>query len=119
MRCSYCKHRAGLLRKVCDKCASVLTIVDQAAGHVGWTELVDLFATEGLKREDVDTVLDAEIAGAPTLRDRLTSRMANELMRNLGMPGRQSPQDVQRIRGSVAAGGGEGTWKPGEKPTET
>ena len=84
MRCSYCKHRAGLLRKVCDKCARVLAIVDQAAGHVGWTELVDLFATEGLKREDVDTVLDAEIAGAPTLRDRLTSRMANELMRNLG-----------------------------------
>jgi hypothetical protein len=85
---------------------------------VGWTELVDLFATEGLKREDVDTVLDAEVAGAPTMRDRLTSRMANELMRNLGMPGRQSPEDVQRIRSAAAAGGGEGTWKAGEKPPE-
>jgi hypothetical protein len=118
MRCSYCKRPAGLLRRICVKCARVVAIVDRAAGRVGWTELVDLFAAEGLKREDVDTVLDAEVAGAPTMRDRLTSRMANELMRNLGMPGRQSPEDVQRIRSAAAAGEGEGTWKAGEKPPE-
>src|SRR5262249_37850243 len=66
MRCSYCKRPAGLLRRICVKCARVVAIVDRAAGRVGWTELVDLFAAEGLKREDVDTVLDAEVAGAPT-----------------------------------------------------
>jgi len=119
MRCAYCKRRAGFIRKVCATCSRVTAVVDRAAGYVGWTELVDLFAAEGLTRSDVDCVLDAEVAGAPTLRDRLTSRMANELMRNLGMPGRQSPADVQRVRVSAAAGGGEGTWKPGEKPTET
>jgi hypothetical protein len=94
----------------------VTAVVDRAAGYVGWTELVDLFAAEGLTRADVDRVLDAEVAGAPTLRDHLTSRMANELMRNLGMPGRQSPEDVRRVRVSIAAGGGEGTWRAGEKP---
>jgi hypothetical protein len=119
MRCIYCKRRAGLLRKTCGTCSRVKAVIERAAGHVGWTELVDLFAAEGLTRTDVDCVLDAEVGGEPTLRDRLTSRMANELMRNLGMPGRQSPEDVRRVRVSAAAGGGEGTWKPGEKPSET
>ena len=119
MRCVYCNRRAGLLRRVCGTCARVTAVVDRAAGYVGWTQLVDLFAAQGLTRADVDCVLDAEIAGAPTLRDRLTSRMANELMRNLGMPGRQTPEDVRRVRLSAAAGGGAGTWKAGEKPPET
>lgn len=119
MRCVYCNRSAGLLRKVCGTCGRVMAVVDRAAGYVGWTQLVDLFAAQGLTRAEVDCVLDAEIAGAPTMRDRLTSRMANELMRNLGMPGRQTPEDVQRVRLSVAAGGGAGTWRAGEKPPGT
>jgi hypothetical protein len=118
MRCDYCHKRAGFIRKTCATCARVIGIIDRAAGHVGWTELVDLFATEGLTRVDVDRVLDAEIAGKPTMRDHLTSEMANALMRNLGMPGRQSPEDVRRVRHAAAAGG-EGTWRAGEKPPET
>ena len=116
MRCIYCLKPAGLLRKVCGTCGRVVAVVERAAGQVGWTDLVDLFAAEGLTRADVDRVLNAEVAGQPTMKDRLTSKMANELMRNLGMPGRQSPEDVQRVRAAVASGGGEGTWKAGEKP---
>ncbi|HEV2171371.1 MAG TPA: hypothetical protein VGR40_10505, partial [Candidatus Binatus sp.] len=71
---------------------------------------------EGLTRVLVDVVLDAEVGGQPTLRDRLTSNMANTLMRGLGMPGRQSPEDVQRVRTAVRLGGGEGTWSRGEPP---
>lgn len=80
-------------------------------------EMVDLFAAEGLSREQVDRVLDADLGGQPTLRDRLTSEMANALMRGLGMPGRQSPEDVRRVR-MAASGGGQGTWRGGEKPPE-
>lgn len=119
MRCIYCHERAGILRKVCTVCAGVIGVIDSAAGRVGWTELVDMFAARGLRREQVDRVLDAEVDRAPTIRDRLTSEMANVLMRNLGMPGRQSPEDVRRVRLGVAAGGGEGTWKAGEKPGGT
>jgi hypothetical protein len=72
--------------------------------------MVDLFVAEGLTREHVDVVLDAEIAGQPTLRDQMTSNIANALMRNLGMPGRQSPDDVRRVRHASRAGGGEGTY---------
>ena len=81
----------------------------------GWTELIDMFASEGFTKAEVDRVLDGEIEEAPTLRDRLTSRMANELMKGLGMPGRQSPEDVRRVRLGLASGH-QGTWSAGEKP---
>jgi hypothetical protein len=48
----------------------------------------------------------------------LTSELTNVLMRGLGMPGRQSPEDVRRVRGSMRVGGGEGTWRAGDKPPE-
>jgi hypothetical protein len=76
------------------------------------------FRSEGLTREQVDRVLDAQVGGEPTLRDRLTSELTNVLMRGLGMPGRQSPEDVRRVRGSMRVGGGEGTWRAGDKPPE-
>ena len=116
MRCRYCHGWAGLLRRICAACASVLDIVETSAGRVGWTELVDRFAAAGLTKAQVDRVLDAELDGQPTLRDRLTSRMANALMQSLGMPGRQSPEDVRQVRRTMASGG-EGSWTPGEKPS--
>ncbi|MBV8055760.1 MAG: hypothetical protein JO071_11020 [Deltaproteobacteria bacterium] len=89
--------------------------MESSAGHLGWTELIDIFASEGLTKAEVDRVLDAEIEEAPTLRDRLTSRMANELMKSLGMPGRQSPEDVRRVRLGLGSKP-QGTWSAGEKP---
>jgi hypothetical protein len=79
--------------------------------------LVDIFAAEGLTREQVDLVLDAQVGGEPTFRDRLTSELTNVLMRGLGMPGRQSPEDVRRVRDSMRSGG-EGTWRAGGRPPE-
>jgi hypothetical protein len=107
MRCVYCHMRAGLWRKICPVCAKVIAVIDDAAGRVGWSELVDTFVAQGLTRDQVDRVLDAEVAGAPTFRDQLTSRMANALMQGLGMPGRQSPEDVRRVRLGLAGGGAE------------
>jgi hypothetical protein len=115
MRCVYCRKRAGFVRKVCDSCARVVSVVERAGGEVGIAGLVDLFVAEGLTREQVDVVLDAQVDGQPTLRDRLTSNMANALMRGLGMPGRQSPEDVKKVRESMKEGGA-GTWVKGETP---
>ena len=116
MRCVYCAKRAGLIRRVCGSCSKVVVIVERAGGEVGLAGLVDIFASEGLTREQVDVVLDAQTAGEPTIRDRLTSNMANILMRNLGMPGRQSPEDVMRVRTAMREGNGAGTWRAGEEP---
>ena len=117
MRCIYCQGKAGIWRRTCPVCAHILSLIEGAGGRLGWTELVDKLADEGLSRAQVDCVLDAEINGGPTLRDRLTSRMANELMKGLGMPGRQSPEDVRRVRRAVSSGG-QGAWAQGEKRTE-
>lgn len=106
------------MRRICLTCAKVVEIVDRAAGHVGLATMVDLFKAEGLTRGQVDCVLDAQLASTPTLRDRLTSETANALMRGLGMPGRQSPEDVKKIRESIQSGSGEGTWSATEKPPE-
>jgi hypothetical protein len=115
MRCVYCQARAGILKKVCAFCTDIIAVVERSAGQVGWTELIDNLAAKGLRKGEVDRVLDAEIDGAPTLRDWLTSRMANELMRSLGMPGRQSPQDVQRVRMGLASST-RGKWSACDKP---
>jgi hypothetical protein len=115
MRCMYCHQWAGMIRRVCPVCAKIVRIVDEAGGTVGLVGLVDLFAAEGLTREQVDRVLDAQIDGHPTLRDRMTSELTNVLMRGLGMPGRQSPEDVRRVRHAMR-GDGEKTWRAGEKP---
>jgi len=116
MRCVYCRKRAGFVRRVCEPCGRVIAVVEHSGGEVGIAGLVDLFVAEGLTRERVDIVLDAQLEGQPTLRDRLTSNLANALMRGLGMPGRQSPEDVKRVREAVKTGGA-GTWVKGETPT--
>ncbi|MGD1026745.1 hypothetical protein [Candidatus Binatus soli] len=118
MRCVYCSKRAGLIRRVCTLCAKVVAIVDRAGGEVGLAGLVDIFVEEGLTREQVDAVLDTQVGVEPTIRDRLTASMTNHLMRNLGMPGRQSPEDVRKVRTAMRNGGGAGTWAGGEEPPE-
>jgi hypothetical protein len=121
MRCVYCRQWAGLICRTCPVCAQIVRIVEQAGPAVGLVGLVDIFAAEGLSRNQVDRVLDAQIGGQPTLRDRLTSELTNVLMRGLGMPGRQSPEDVRRVRRSIESGGpggGAGGWRSGNKPPE-
>ncbi len=112
MRCTYCRARAGLIRRTCATCARVIEIVDKSAGNVGFQTLVDIFKAEDLSQQQVDRVLDAQVGGGPTIRDRLTSQMTNALMRGLGMPGRQSPEDVRRVRESMNGASGQGTYTP-------
>ena len=95
----------------------MVAIIEQAGGSVGLIGLVDLFVAQGLTREQVNRVLDAQFDGRPTLRDRMTSELTNVLMRGLGMPGRQSPEDVRRVRHMMAAAG-ESTWRADEKPPD-
>ena len=78
--------------------------------------MVDIFKGEGLTQQQVDRVLDAHVGGGPTIRDRLTSQMTNALMRGLGMPGRQSPEDVMRVRESMNSSAGQATYTQGEEP---
>ena len=116
MRCAYCRARAGLIRRTCPTCAKVIAIVDKAAGKVGFQTLVDIFKAEGLTKEQVDSVLDAHVGRGPRFATASPPQMTNALMRGLGMPGRQSPEDVKRVRESMNSGAGQGTYTQGEEP---
>ena len=116
MRCVYCSKRAGLIRRVCTPCAKVVAIVDRAGGEVGTDILAQPVPDDRVVLSQ--GVLDAQVGTEPTIRDRLTSSMTNVLMRNLGMPGRQSPEDVMKVRTAMRGGGGAGTWVGGEDPPE-
>lgn len=87
-----------MLARTCAVCAKVLRVVDKIGAESGISALADGFIAEGLTLAQVEQVLDAEPGGEPSLRDRLTAEMTNALMRNLGIPGRQTPEDVRRIR---------------------
>ncbi|MFZ0658190.1 MAG: hypothetical protein WAM05_05695 [Candidatus Binataceae bacterium] len=91
-------------------------MVERSGGEIGIAGLVDLFIAEGLEREQVDAVLDAKIGAQPTIRDRLTSNLTNALMQGLGMPGRQTPEDVRRVREAMKPGAGTDRWSSGETP---
>jgi hypothetical protein len=105
------------MRRRCVTCARVIEIVETAGAQVGLLGLVDIFIAEGFEREQVDAVLDARIGDVPTLRDRMTSKLTNALMQGLGMPGRQTPEDVMRVREAMMQGG-QGTWSATEKPPD-
>ena len=90
-------------------------MVERSGGEIGIAGLVDLFVAEGLEREQVDAVLDAKIGDQPTIRDRLTSNLTNALMQGLGMPGRQTPEDVRRVREAMKPGGTD-RWSSGQTP---
>ena len=91
------------LHLVSDATGETLTTVARAA-TAQYAKVMPVEHVYPLVRtqKQLDRVL-AEIEEAPTLRDRLTSRMANELMKGLGMPGRQSPEDVRRVRLDLAS----------------
>lgn len=116
MRCNYCRKPAGLIRRVCAPCAKVIAVVERSGGEIGIAGLVDLFIAEGLEREQVDAVLDAKIGDQPTIRDRLTSNLTNALMQGLGMPGRQTPEDVRRVREAMKPGADTDRWSSGDAP---
>jgi hypothetical protein len=105
------------MRRVCATCSRVIQIVDASEGQIGFQGLVDIFKSEGLTKDQVDRVLDAQVGSAPTIRDRLTSQMTNALMRGLGMPGRQSPEDVRKVRESMNGAPEHDRWGIGEKPS--
>ncbi|MGH7779208.1 MAG: hypothetical protein ACREQR_05210 [Candidatus Binataceae bacterium] len=116
MRCNYCRKSAGFLHRICTPCAKVIVVVERSGGEIGIAGLVDLFIAEGLERDQVDAVLDAKIGAEPTIRDRLTSNLTNALMQGLGMPGRQTPEDVRRVREAMNSGASAGSWSSGETP---
>lgn len=97
-RCLYCGDRAGFWSGVCKECRKLLVRVEELRGRVGYGEFLDGLAETGVNKEKIMAFLAADPWGEGSIQDRVTAEMASELMRVMGLRGKQSPEEVKKIR---------------------
>ncbi|HEX2228577.1 MAG TPA: hypothetical protein VHM64_15680 [Candidatus Binatia bacterium] len=97
-RCSYCGENAGMLARTCADCKKLLTRVEELRGRVGYGEFLDGLERTGVAKEKILTFLKADPDGKGSIQDQVTAEMTSELMKVMGIAGRQTPGEVKRIR---------------------
>jgi hypothetical protein len=100
-QCVYCGERSRLWARACADCKKLLARVEELRGRVGYGEFLDGLEHTGVAKEKILAFLKADPDGTGSVQDQVTAEMTSELMKVMGIPGRQSPQEVKRIRGSV------------------
>ena len=100
-RCGYCGEAARLLARICADCKKLLACVEQLRGRVGYGEFLDGLEKSGVSREKIMTFLKADPDGNGSIQDQVTAEMTTQLMKVMGIAGRQSAPDVKRIRAYV------------------
>jgi hypothetical protein len=99
--CIYCTDRAGLFGRVCADCKKLLARVQELRGKVGFGQFLEGLEQTGVAKEKILTFLQADPDGKGSVQDQVTAEMTTELMNVMGISGRQTPQEVKRIRTSV------------------
>jgi hypothetical protein len=100
--CVYCGGRRGFWSRSCEDCKKLLARVDELRGKVGYGEFLDGLDATGVPREKIIAFLKADPDGTGSIQDQLTADMTTELMKVMGISGRQTAEGVKRIRDSVA-----------------
>jgi hypothetical protein len=75
--------------------------VDELRGRVGYGVFLDGLEETGVPKEKIITFLTADPEGKGSVQDQVTAEMTTELMKVMGMPGRQTANQVKRIRDTV------------------
>jgi hypothetical protein len=75
--------------------------VDELRGRVGYGEFLDGLEETGVPKEKIVAFLKADPEGKGSVQDQVTAEMTTELMKVMGMPGRQTANQVKRIRDTV------------------
>jgi hypothetical protein len=76
--------------------------VDELRGRVGYGEFLDGLERTGVAKEKILAFLTADPDGKGSVQDQITAEMTTELMQIMGIAGRQTPQEVKKIRDSVS-----------------
>ena len=87
-----------MLARICADCKLLLACVEQLRGRVGFGEFLDGLEKTGVSKEKIMTFLKADPDGKGSIQDQVTAEMATELMKVMGIAGRQSAPEVKRIR---------------------
>ena len=78
-----------------------MACVRELRGQVGYGEFLDGLERTGVAKEKIMIFLNADPHGRGSIQDQVTAEMTTELMKVMGLPGRQTAQEVKRIRDSV------------------
>jgi hypothetical protein len=100
-KCVYCGERAGLFGRTCADCKKLLARVSELRGKVSYGQFLDGLEQTGVDKEKILRFITADPDGAGSIQDQVTAEMTTELMNIMGMSGRQSAQEVKRIRDQV------------------
>lgn len=103
-RCVYCGERSKLWSRMCPDCKKLMQRVEELRGQVGFGEFLDGLEQTGVAREKIMAFLKADPDGRGSVQDQVTAEMTSELMKVMGISGRQTPEAVKRIRDSVDKG---------------
>ena len=101
-RCAYCGESAGLMSRMCRDCKRLMARVNELRGRVGYGEFLDGLERTGVPKEKIMVFLTADPDGKGSVQDQITAEMTTELMQIMGIAGRQTPQEVKKIRDSVS-----------------
>jgi hypothetical protein len=96
--CVYCADRAGFFGRACGDCKKLLARVSELRGKVSYGQFLDGLEETGVEKQKILRFLQADPDGAGSIQDQVTAEMTTELMNVMGMSGRQTPQEVKRIR---------------------
>jgi hypothetical protein len=97
-RCDYCSENAGMLARICADCKMLLARVQEMLGRVGYGEFLEGLERTGIAKEKIMTFLKADPDGKGSIQDQITAEMTTELMKVMGIAGRQTAGEVKRIR---------------------
>lgn len=97
-KCVYCNDSAGLFGRVCKDCKKLLARVKELRGKVGYGQFLDGLEHTGVEKEKILVFLKADPDGKGSIQDQVTAEMTSELMKVMGISGRQTADAVKRIR---------------------
>ncbi|HKY10056.1 MAG TPA: hypothetical protein VJQ55_17540 [Candidatus Binatia bacterium] len=100
-KCVYCGDRAVLFGKKCTDCKKLLVRVAELRGKVSYGQFLDGLEKTGVDKQKILRFLSADPDGRGSVQDQVTAEMTTELMKVMGIAGRQTAKEVKRIRDSV------------------
>lgn len=100
-KCVYCGERAGLFGRSCADCKKLLVRVNELRGKVSYGQFLDGLEQTGIDKEKILRFLQADPDGTGSIQDQVTAEMTSALMQVMGISGRQTAQEVKRIRDIV------------------
>jgi hypothetical protein len=86
---------------MCADCKKLMACVQELRGRVGYGEFLDGLDRTGVAKEKIITFLKADPDGSGSVQDQVTAEMTTELMKVMGISGRQTAEEVKRIRDTV------------------